>query len=153
MTDEPEEHPPGIRTPRLFLRRVCQGDAQDVFAIRSKPDVAKYCGFIPEKDVDESERWLAYNLARPDYYTFAIELQSEERNKRHRDAALPIVVGLVGIIRSPNVGYILNPGAQGLGYATEALKAFLDNYWAYAGSIDVQHASRDYLSAEIDADN
>jgi len=42
MLDEHKEHPEGLHTPRLFLRRVRQDDAQDVFAIRSEPDVAKY---------------------------------------------------------------------------------------------------------------
>jgi len=68
------------------------------------------------------------------------------------DTALPTVIGLIGIIRSPNVGYILNPDVQGQGYATEALKAFLYKYWDYAATSD-HCTNQDHLSADIDANN
>src|SRR3954453_8969778 len=41
------------------------------------------------------------------------------------------VIGLVGVHTIPEVGYMIHPSKWGYGYATEALKGFLDFYFPY----------------------
>jgi RimJ/RimL family protein N-acetyltransferase len=41
------------------------------------------------------------------------------------------VIGLIGAVRAPEIGYMLNAGFWGKGYATEALRAFLPLFFEH----------------------
>lgn len=48
-----------------------------------------------------------------------------------REQTAPRVIGLVGAVRAPEVGYMLNRDYWGRGYATEAMRAFMPLFWAH----------------------
>jgi RimJ/RimL family protein N-acetyltransferase len=43
----------------------------------------------------------------------------------------PRVIGLIGAVRAPEVGYMLNADYWGRGYATEAMRAFMPLFWMH----------------------
>ena len=114
---------PVIRTHRLLLRPLVEGDADSVVKACSDPEIALYIPLIPspyELDdayvfIAESTRaWKAATEA-----TFAVV-----------DAAKDEFLGIISVRLSDDgsVGYWIAPGARGRGLATEALRAVVD--WA-----------------------
>lgn len=61
-----------------------------------------------------------------------------------REQAAPRVIGLIGAVRAPEVGYMLNANYWGKGYATEAMRAFMPLFWT--------HNTYEYAEAHTDPD-
>ncbi|MEI6412234.1 MAG: GNAT family N-acetyltransferase [Bacteroidota bacterium] len=49
---------PTLITERLTLRQLSIHDAQDIFALRSDPDINKYLGRVPSKSVEEALNFI-----------------------------------------------------------------------------------------------
>jgi len=49
---------PILHTPRLILREISPDDAAAVFAMRSDPEVMRYIGKLPQKDLREAEEMI-----------------------------------------------------------------------------------------------
>ncbi|MDQ6851359.1 MAG: GNAT family N-acetyltransferase [Actinomycetota bacterium] len=114
-----------IRTERLILRPLVPDDVDAVHAYQSREDVCRYIPYSPRTRAEVAERL------------------GSDRNRSTLDdegqamlAAVVVtesdrVVGDVMLAwtsrehRSGEVGYVLNPGYQGQGYATEAAAALL----------------------------
>lgn len=85
-------------------------------AILSDPLAMRYWSTLPHVSVEQTEEWIA-GMIDADPATsddFLIEFEGQ-------------VIGKMGAWRLPDFGYLLAPSAWGRGYASEALKAFLDH--------------------------
>jgi RimJ/RimL family protein N-acetyltransferase len=114
-----------VATERLRLRPFSRGDVDAVFSYRSLPEVAQYLSDPPmsHDEVAEAVRIRAGQIAfsgEGDKILLAVERQEDGR-----------LVGEVSLIwrsladQQAEIGYILHPAAQGLGYATEAAAALV----------------------------
>lgn len=62
---------------------------------------------------------------------------------------------MVGGVRLPEVGYIYDPSIWGNGFATEALRAWMDMYWSKYpdGHPDLPKEERGHLRAKTGQEN
>ncbi|MGJ9421180.1 GNAT family N-acetyltransferase [Aeromicrobium sp. CF3.5] len=123
-----------ISTNRLMLRPFTADDADDLFALFGRPEVARWSGAgVPMAHRDEaitriermSDRAGAHSAAG----VLAVVPQGEER-----------VVGMAMLVPLPSsagvdrqvheIGWHLHPDAWGRGYATEAARALIDRAWS-----------------------
>jgi RimJ/RimL family protein N-acetyltransferase len=98
---------------------------------------------LPSDDIEHSKAWIAGCHDRPDCWNFVIELLTAPS-----EPSQPRVIGLIGAVRAPEVGYMLNANHWGRGYATEALRAFMSLFFDH---FDGQKAERfEYAEALTD---
>lgn len=114
-------------TDRLLLRPFVDGDADDLFALQSNPQVLRYWDSPPWVDRTSIARFMAANekMAQDGSGArLAIERTSDQ-----------VFLGWCTFnswnpdFRSASLGYILKEAAWGQGYATEAARALLR--WAF----------------------
>jgi RimJ/RimL family protein N-acetyltransferase len=114
-----------IQTERLVLRPFAPGDFDAMLAMQSDAEVARYLYWDPRNAAEVREilaRKSAYTSLRApgDDLVFAVELRSTGE-----------VVGDCGLHwddsehRQGEIGFIVHPGHQGQGYATEAAREVL----------------------------
>ena len=82
------------------------------------------------------------------YLTFCVE-ELSARHDATRTGERPPVIGMCGGTVLPELGYIFRPAVWGRGYATEALKGFLNWYWDTFpdGHPALQGEDKNYLKA------
>ncbi|GAB7352237.1 hypothetical protein MBLNU459_g2709t1 [Dothideomycetes sp. NU459] len=102
-----------IKTPRLLLRRVTFEDAEPMLSFLSLASVLKYTKRKPLVSVSEAQDYLAERTG-PDAYNFAVTL-----------ADSGAVIGILGSKAFPEIGYLFHPAYARQGYATEALRAYV----------------------------
>lgn len=116
----------------------------DAIAIRRATFTDCSRPLLPTDDVEKSKAWIQGCLDRDNCWNFVIELLPSVPEA----AAAPRVIGLVGAVRAPEVGYMLNTGYWGKGYATEALKGFLPLFFEhYSGG---EQGRFEYAEAHTD---
>lgn len=86
-----------------------------------------------------------------DRFSFAVVLRDAERPSELATPEDDIVVGFIGITQPPEVFYIFDDKYWGSGFATEALRSFLETYWKTfpSGLDNVDEELRDVLEAHI----
>lgn len=114
-----------IYTERLQLRPFHDSDLNDLYAIRSLPEVVRYV-YLEAQNLDEVKQALerkksAVKLTdEGSFLALAVTTKGSER-----------VIGEVTLIwhsrihQQGEVGFVFYPDSQGYGYATEATKAIL----------------------------
>ncbi len=114
-----------IATERLTLRRFHLGDLEAFMSYRSDPEVGRYQGWSPMSEsearafVDEQAR---QPFGRPgEWLQIALALKDTDRLVGDIGAHTP-TTGLGTV----EIGYTLARGEWGRGYATEAVRAFLE---------------------------
>jgi RimJ/RimL family protein N-acetyltransferase len=115
-----------IGTERLVLRPFRESDLDDLYAMRSLPEVVRYL-YGEVRSREECEELLAERMTqtRIDGEGDGIGLAVERREDGR-------VIGDVSLwVRSAEhrqgeIGFVFHPGAQGRGYAREAAAAVLD---------------------------
>lgn len=94
----------------------------------------------PETHLQQSIDWIQHKILdkADSVLNFSIELlptasspSSHSSTTAASTTAAPRnrVIGAVGAVRGPEVGYMLHPDFWGQGYATEALAAFIPMFW------------------------
>ena len=112
-------------TPRLRVRRFTDGDVETFASYRADPDVARYQSWTDYTLDQARELVAAVAVDEPgvpgEWFQLAIELGATGALvgdlALHVDADEP---------RQAEVGFTLHPAHQGRGYATEALRGYLD---------------------------
>ncbi len=66
-------------------------------------------------------------LEKPWNQRWAIMLKDADNNGK------PKLIGVVGVVREPEIGYRIHPDYWGKGYMSEALTMFLKMWWALEG--------------------
>ncbi|OCK85166.1 acyl-CoA N-acyltransferase [Lepidopterella palustris CBS 459.81] len=138
-----------IRTRRLVLRPLRLEDAPDVFLLRSSATVMRFTPSLPDNDVEQSREWIAKCLNRSNCWNFSMELLPLASSNSPTSTRTPRVIGVLGAIRTPEVGYMINEEFWGKGYASEALQAFMPVFFAnYSGE-----KRYDYAEAHVDPEH
>lgn len=111
---------PDLETSRLYLRKINKKDIDDLFVMRSNPEIMRY---IPrplaqkEEDVLELIHRMDEGLLKNESINWAMALKENDQ-----------LIGTIGYVRSKpehhraEVGYMLNPFFHAKGYTYEALK-------------------------------
>lgn len=88
-------------------------------------------------------------MTAPGSFSFAVELLP------NGNQATGATIGVLGLFRPPACGYLLDEPFWGYGYATEALKAFVQKYWEHfpEGAPGLQPEDRDLLLAHVHEGN
>lgn len=116
-----------LRTARLVLRAMTDGDVDDIHAYQSRADVCRYLPFEPRTREEVAEKVAKYSAARVlsgdgDFWQLAIE--------RARDPGHVIGDVYFTIESTANatceIGWTLHPDHAGRGYMTEAAGAVLE---------------------------
>ena len=99
-----------IRTARLLLRKPVETDFYALHAIMADPETMRFWSTPPHADIEDTRRFLAAMIATPvgEGDEFVVECEG-------------IVIGKLGMWRSPEVGFLLSRTHWGRGLATEAL--------------------------------
>lgn len=113
---------PTLETERLVLRPLTRGDAADVFAYASDPEVARTTTWHPHRSIDDAREFIAWALHRYDLghpEPFGIVLRATGR-----------VIGTCGLTptwahRRGEIGYALARRYWGQGIMTEAVRAVI----------------------------
>ncbi|KAL6720824.1 hypothetical protein ACLMJK_002749 [Lecanora helva] len=109
-----------INTERLILRPMRLSDADAVYAIRSDPKVFYWT--TPDNR-EKSDEWLRARLASEKTIAHTVFLRNPSSEEDQ-------IIGSLGAHTIPEIGYTFRPSAWGKGYATEAMKAWIQWYWS-----------------------
>jgi RimJ/RimL family protein N-acetyltransferase len=133
--------PQPIETERLLLRRSRPEDAATISAYRSDPNVNRQQGW-DRTDLDGVLADIVEMSGRsPGEPGGWVQFTVEERGGGRivGDVGLSVADGEPGVIK---VGYTIDPAFQGLGYATEAIRALVEYAFETLGAELVRaHAS------------
>ncbi|KAJ8108920.1 hypothetical protein OPT61_g7834 [Boeremia exigua] len=155
------------KTERLLLRPLKLEDADDVVLMRKHPEVMKHTSILPSDDPEKTRQWIQGCHDRDNCWNFVVELLSSNKadsvvdqasaydsetlptsTEQSREREVPRVIGLVGAVRAPEVGYMFNSGYWGKGYATEAMRAFMPLFFDHFSG--EQHEKYEYAEAHTD---
>lgn len=113
-----------LRTARLTLRPLREGDAVTLFRIFSDPEATRYWSAPPWSNTSDADAYIARDLkamSEGTYLRLGVERQSD--GELIGNCTL---FNLVLQSRRAEVGYILDRTAWGRGYMLEAVTALLD---------------------------
>ncbi|KAK1845629.1 acetyltransferase [Colletotrichum chrysophilum] len=126
----PPQHHTILRTPRLCLRAVRAGDLAAVHGMRVDAAVMRYMPNVETELVAEESRSVErIRMMKPGMFSFAVVLPLPAPSMKRMKGGEGRSFGSVGITSPPQIFYIFARESWGMGYATEALRAFLEEYW------------------------
>ena len=111
---------PNLETERLLLRRINDSDVNEVFALRSNPEIMKYIPRTLVKTIDDALEHIAMinsKIENIEGINWAITCKDS-----------PKLIGIIGHYRiklehhRAEIGYMLHPEYNGKGIITEAVQ-------------------------------
>ncbi|KAM5436318.1 hypothetical protein MferCBS31731_006011 [Microsporum ferrugineum] len=147
-----------MKTARLELVRMTGEHLEGFHAIWSNPYTTRWSSRGACKTIEESREWMSgllleNNPLGENYAVFVrSDLPASELDEIQRDAPAdsPLrscgMIGSMGTFRSdpvPELGYTFHQSAWGRGFATEAVTAFLQLFWANKPQFDTIEAFSD----------
>ncbi len=120
-------YPPTLQTARLLLRPFLPADVTQYHVLRQQPEVMIWTSVLRcDEAISQTQEWMARHQTNGDFKTFSFSIEELSNPGQ--------VIGSAGCNalpgKQPEVGYMLLKEKWGRGYATEAVKAVLDAYWA-----------------------
>ncbi len=115
---------PTLKTERLTLRQMHPIDAEDMYDYASREDATEFLLWSPHRSLAYTKDYLRYiqgRYALGDFFDWAV-IDRESRR----------MIGTCGFTkidipnRSAEIGYVINPGFGGNGFATEAARCILN---------------------------
>ena len=115
---------PVLKTERLTLRQLLSSDANEIFALRSDPNVNKYLDREPGKSMNDAKTFIQIineNIQRNDSIYWAITLSDTDK-----------LIGTICLFNfsddniTAEIGYELLPEWQGKGIMQEATSKVID---------------------------
>ncbi len=115
---------PVLTTERLILRPMRTSDAYDMYEYACREDVTEFLLWSPHPSVGATREYLAYieqRYARGEFFDWAVTLKEGGK-----------MIGTVGFTRIDTghnlgeLGYVLNPEYQRMGFCTEAATRVLE---------------------------
>ena len=134
---------PVLKTERLTLRQLVSSDANEIFALRSDPNVNKYLDREPAKSMDDAKTFIKIineNIQKNDSIYWAITLSNKDK-----------LIGTICLFnflddnKLAEIGYELLPGYQGLGIMQEATSKVID--------FGIQHIGLNSIKAYTHSEN
>ena len=130
-----------LETRRLWLRWARLADAQAIVRLAGEKAVAEMTARIPHPyHPDEAERFI-FEARRSNANGQSLQLAITPKGKPNS------LIGMVGITADPdtdkpNLGYWLGTPHWGYGYATEAVHALIDAFFAYSEGDEITACAR-----------
>ncbi|KAH9240270.1 hypothetical protein K456DRAFT_1041644 [Colletotrichum gloeosporioides 23] len=140
----PLQHHIILITPRLRLRAVRAGDLVAVHGMRVDAAVMRYMPGVETELVAERSRSVERirMMMKTGMFSFAVVLPLPAPSQEKNEEGEGQVIGFVGITSPPQIFYIVARASWGTGYATEALRAFLGEYWGrFPGGLETEAGS------------
>lgn len=134
---------PVLKTERLTLRQLLSSDANEIFALRSDPNVNKYLDREPGKSMNDAKTFIQIineNIQRNDSIYWAITLSDTDK-----------LIGTICLFNfsddniTAEIGYELLPEWQGKGIMQEATSKVID--------FAIQHIGLNTIKAYTHAEN
>ena len=120
-----------IETERMILRPWKLTDLQDFYEYASVDGVGQMAGWLPHKNIEESEKIL--NMFIRERKTFALEYNGKVIGslgiEEYDEGALPEFADK----RGREIGYVLSKEYWGMGLMPEAVKAVIDYLFEQVG--------------------
>lgn len=107
-----------LKTERLLLRRAKAEDLHDLYAMLSDPRAMAYWSTAPHDTCELTREHLNKMINAPGPLTYFIW----ERNGK--------MIGMGGLHRDTEIGFMVHPDHWRHGYAREAMQAIIPNLWA-----------------------
>ncbi|KAK0369825.1 hypothetical protein CLIM01_12818 [Colletotrichum limetticola] len=129
----PLQHNVSVATARLRLRPVEAGDLRAIHRMRLDSEVMRYMPGVETVVVAEESRRSIERvrlMMKEGGFSFAVMQRNYPTDEHTNKTAEAAVIGFIGITSPPQIFYIFQRASWGMGYATEALRAFLGAYWA-----------------------
>lgn len=116
--------PPTLFTDRLMLRKMERFDTDDMYEYAKLADVTRYLTWEPHPDTGYTKKYLAFIAGKYktyDFHDWAVCLRDSGK-----------MIGTCGFTSldaknmCAEIGYVINPVYNGMGYATEAAKRIIE---------------------------
>ncbi len=122
---------PNLKTDRLILRQIIPSDCKDIYEYSRIKDVTKYLLWNRHESIEYTKYYI--NSVRRlykkgEFYDWAVVIKESGK-----------MIGTCGFTEinqthlRAEVGYVINPSYQGMGYATEAVMAVISFAFNHLG--------------------